>query len=96
MSEKKILRVIDSRNLLYGTYKYQVRPGRMVGVSHYDVQSWCREKWGPNREWAKEGVYNYQQYNFHWRVVQNGRKAPLIYLQGDAEATMFSLAWAGK
>lgn len=97
MSEKKILREIDSRNALYGNYKYQVRLGRMQ-ASHWDVETWCRNRWGSELEWQSTGFGRggYQSRNFHWRTVRNGRKSPLLYLKGDAEATLFSMVWAGQ
>ena len=98
MSEKKILREIDSRNALYGNYKYQVRMGRMPNTSHYDVEDWCRKQWGSELEWQTIGFGRggYQSRNFHWRIVRNGRKTPLLYLKGDAEATLFGLCWSGR
>lgn len=97
MSELKSFRKIDSRNILYGQYKYQVRPGRMRDTSFWTLESWCREKWGSDSTWVFKGGSGWKTYNQHWRIVYpGGRKTPIIYLKGDNEATLFSLVWAGR
>ena len=97
MSKLKSFRKIDRRNLLYGYYTYQVLPKRMKSVDFWTVQSWCEKKWGPAESWNFSGPRSYREYNLRWRIVYpSGRQSPLIYLKGENEAVMFSLAWADK
>lgn len=93
----KSFRKIDRRNLLYGKYTYQVRPGRMRDTNFWTIEKWCEEKWGPASTWVFSGGRGWKQHNVHWRIdYLTGRRTPLIYLKGDAEAMMFSLVWADK
>lgn len=97
MNKLKTFRKIDKRNLLYGSYTYQVRPGRMRDTDYWQVRNWCENKWGPPEAWKHQGNLSWREYNFHWRVVHpGGRKTPLIYLKGEAEAMLFGLVWAAS
>ena len=97
----KIIRKIDRRNALYGEYKYQVRPGSIVGGSR-EPRNWCREKWGNPRIWVEESVGNgafrcWSDRNPRWTEVKRpGWSTPFIYIRDEADAIMFGLVWAGK
>ena len=97
----KIVRKIDRRNALFGEYKYQVRPGAIVGGSR-EPRNWCREKWGNPRIWIEEPVGNgavrcWSDRNPRWTEVKRpGWSSPFIYIRDEADAVMFGLVWAGK
>ena len=95
----KVLRKIDRRNALYGTYKYQIKPGSMKNGR--DARKWCRETWGTPRIWVEHSNGNgscsmWSQNNPRWTEVKRpGYTMPFIYIRDDADATMFSLRWVG-
>lgn len=97
----KIVREIDNRNALYGTYKYQVKVGQIVGGAR-GPREWCREKWGSPRIWVEEPIGNgafscWSDRNPRWTEVKRpGYSAPFIYIRDEVDAVMFGLVWAGK
>lgn len=93
----KIIRKIDRRNALFGQYKYQVKPGAMVGGSS-EPRKWCREKWGNPRVWVDyNNLVGRNEPNPRWTEVKRpGWSSPFIYIRDEADAVMFGLAWAGK
>ena len=96
----KLVRAIDRRNALFGTYKYQVRPGSIVGGASAP-RKWCREKWGNPRVWVEDPIGNgkfscYNDRNPRWTEVKRpGWSSPFIYIRDEADAVMFSLVWSG-
>ena len=96
----KIVRAIDRRNVLYGTYKYQVKPGSMVNGGA--ARKWCRDKWGSPRLWIEKevskGVFScWSDRNPRWTEVKRpGYSTPFIYIRDEADAVMFGLVWAAN
>ena len=104
MSNSKLLRTIDRRNMLYGQYKYQVRITRIPGSNievRGKVRKWLRDQWGDPTLWVTVPINetsssHYSQRNPRWTEVRQGRfQSPLIYIRDEADAMMFSLRWAG-
>ena len=94
----KIVRKIDRRNALYGQYKYQVKPGAIVGGAR-EPRNWCREKWGNPRIWVEyNNLFGRNEPNPRWTEVKRPGyySSPFIYIRDEADAVMFGLAWAGK
>ena len=96
MSQRKKMRVIDRRNNFYGRYKYQVKLGRLTAPLG-EVLNWCEEQWGPRINWIHTGAGSmYRTDNDRWKTHRRGRfsGSTELYLQSDAEATLFTLRWA--
>lgn len=97
----KIVRVIDRRNALYGRYKYQVKPGAIIGGAA-EPRKWCREKWGPPIQWVEHKISEtswqcWNEKNPRWTEVKRpGFSAPFIYIRDEADAIMFGLVWSTK
>lgn len=97
----KFIRLIDRRNALFGTYKYQIRPGMMTGGAR-EIRQWCREKWGSPTIWVEKPMgpgycQCWNERNPRWTEVKRpGWSTPFIYIRDEADAVMLGLVWAGK
>ena len=89
------IRKIDSRNDLYGDFKWQIK---MEVEKFIKAREWCTATWGPAVEYQWFDPYGEENGYTHWcfdtRQVKNSSKfKPAIYLQTDAELTLFKLRW---
>ena len=95
--DDKIMKVrkLDARNKLHGSFKYQIT---LDVETFLNVRDWCQETWGPAVEYQWWGDWGQKRNNVKWsfdtqRVVGYTFRS-IVYLQGDAELTLFQLKWA--
>lgn len=93
MATLKGMRVIDSRNMLFGEFKYQVRPGRL-GIDSRKLRQWCYDRWGPRDDWTQSDSGAFVRVpNTRYRIAKGENRTTLLYLKSDDEAVLFSLVW---
>jgi hypothetical protein len=87
-------RQIDSRNRLWGCFKWQIS---MPVEVFLEVRDWCYVTWGPAVEYIWWEQYGVKRNNVNWSFDTSkylGKKPrSTIYLRSDEELTLFHLKW---
>lgn len=98
---KNKFREIDRRNLLYGTYKYQIRMSAFHGfkgdlwIGTGTIRKWLTEIFGNEWQIDDDKPYWSKERNTKWATInRKGGGAPELYLKGDEELSLFLLRWA--
>jgi hypothetical protein len=89
------IRKIDSRNELFGDFKWQIK---MDVKSFLDVRDWCYTTWGPAVEYQWWNTFGKEKGCDNWsfdtfQLERFKIRTAKIYLKDDAELSMFHLKW---
>ena len=88
------IRKIDSRNALYGQFKWQIR---LNTERFLDVRDWCQQTWGPTVEYIWFGEYGVKRNCIYWyfntEYTNRKKDTAVIYLRDDPELGLFQLKW---
>ena len=89
------IRKIDSRNELFGDFKWQIK---LDVKSFLDVRDWCYTTWGPAVEYQWWNMFGKEKGCENWsfdthQIERFKLRTAKIYLKDDVELSMFHLKW---